>query len=62
MNRKVEEAMWERTSMAVLIILVAAALLGAGVGVWWRAEYGQCLAMPGGIHKILDGTCAASLP
>jgi hypothetical protein len=54
--------MWDRTSIAVLVILVVAALLGAGVGVWWRAEYGQCLAMPGGIHRILDGTCAASLP
>jgi hypothetical protein len=54
--------MLDRASIAVLIILVAATLMGAVVGVWWRAEYGQCLAMPGGIHKILDGTCAASLP
>jgi hypothetical protein len=54
--------MWERTSTAVLIILIAAALLGAAVGVWWRAEYAQCLAMPGGIHKIIDGSCMAALP
>jgi hypothetical protein len=51
-----------RVYIAVLLSLVVAVVLGAIVGVGWRAEYGQCLAMSGGIHKILNGTCAASLP
>jgi hypothetical protein len=54
--------MSDRIPIAVMVILVAAVLLGAGVGVWWRAEYGQCLATPGGVHKIFDGTCAVSFP
>ena len=49
-------------TIAVLIILVAAVVLGAVVGVGWRSEYGQCLAVSGGFQKILAGTCAASLP
>jgi hypothetical protein len=39
----------------MLIILVLAVVLGAVVGVGWRAEYGQCLAIPGGFQKILAG-------
>ena len=52
----------QRVYIAVLISLIAAIVLGAGVGVGWRAESAQCLAVSGGIQKILAGTCAASLP
>ncbi len=65
------EAMWDlsfvrfhlqRVYIAVLISLVAAVVLGAVVGVGWRAESAQCLAVAGGFQKILAGTCAAPLP
>jgi hypothetical protein len=51
-----------RAYVGLLIVVVVAAVLGAVVGVGWRSEYGRCLAMPGGVQKILAGTCAASLP
>jgi hypothetical protein len=51
----------QRVYIAVLISL-AAVVLGAVVGVGWRAESAQCLAVSGGFQKILAGTCAASLP
>ena len=51
-----------RAYVGLSIILIVAAVLGAVVGVSWRSEYGQCLAMPGGFQKILAGTCMASLP
>jgi hypothetical protein len=53
---------FQRVYIAVLISLVAAVVLGAILGVGWRAEYAPCLAMSGGFQKILAGTCAASLP
>ena len=51
----------QRVYIAVLISL-AAVVLGAVVGVGWRAESAQCLAVSGGFQKILAGTCAASIP
>jgi hypothetical protein len=71
LTKREGEAMWDlsfvrfhlqRVYIAVLISLVAAVVLGAVVGVGWRAESAQCLAVPGGFQKILAGTCPASIP
>jgi hypothetical protein len=47
--------------ITMMIFLLLAIALGAVVGVYWRDEYGQCLAQSGGFQKILAGTCVAVL-
>jgi hypothetical protein len=52
-----------RVIVPVCAVLVCAAVVGVILGLYWSADYGNCLASRAGINNLLTLTpCASTLP